>query len=129
MIHPLFHLIATRPHLLADHAEAYGELAGEELARLGAQWRRRLLLVVVALCCLGVAATRAGVAVMLWAVVPSPGPHTPWALLATPLAPLPLAALCLFSARSAARQGPFESLREQLVADLAMLRSVSAQAA
>ena len=27
MIHPLLRLIATQPHLLVDHAEAYAELA------------------------------------------------------------------------------------------------------
>ena len=31
MIHPLLQLIATQPQLLADHAEAYGEMLAVEV--------------------------------------------------------------------------------------------------
>ncbi len=126
MIHPLFHLIATRPQLLVDHAEAYGELAGEELAKLTARWRRRIALTAVALCCVGVAATLGGVALMLWAVTPSANLQFPWALLAVPSLPAAMALICLLVARGGDSPTGIDALREQLSADIAMLRSVTA---
>jgi len=36
MIHPLLKLVATQPQLLADHAEAYAELVGEEFGTVNA---------------------------------------------------------------------------------------------
>ena len=50
MIHPLLRLAATQPQLLADHAEAYAGLVGEELGRSVAAGKQRLLLSAVALC-------------------------------------------------------------------------------
>ena len=43
MIHPLFRLIATQPHLLGDHLEAYADLVGEEVGLAAAQLKRRML--------------------------------------------------------------------------------------
>lgn len=124
MIHPLFHLIATRPQLLVDHAEAYGELAGEELAKLTARWRRRIALTAVALCCVGVAATLGGVALMLWAVIPAANIQAPWALFAAPALPALVALWCASESR---RDGgdSFNELKQQIAADLLMLREVS----
>ena len=56
MLHPLLHLVATQPQLLADHAEAYAELVAEELGDFSVTWKRRALLNAVALCFGGVAA-------------------------------------------------------------------------
>ena len=67
-MHPLFHLLATRPQLLADHAEAYAELVAVEINRMSATWTRLALLNAMALCSLSVALALAGVALMLWAV-------------------------------------------------------------
>ena len=48
-MHPLFRLAASEPALLADHLQAYGELAsGEALDVLG-RWRRAALLQLAAL--------------------------------------------------------------------------------
>ena len=77
-MHPLLALLATRPQLLVDHAQAYAELFNEEFALARAAWRRQVLLFAVALCCLGVAAVLAGVATLLWFT--TAGCHTvvPW---------------------------------------------------
>lgn len=124
MIHPLLRLIATQPHLLVDHAEAYAELASEEFGKTANLWKRRVALTVVALFMVGVATVLAGVALMLWAVVPSAGIHAPWALVAGPLVPALIAAVCLIKAR----QHPpstFDALKRQIRADLLMVREVS----
>lgn len=126
MMHPLLHLIASQPNLLADHAEAYADLLGEELGMASAQWKRRALLSAVSLCCLGVGAVLAGVALMFWAVTPPENLHAPWALLIAPLVPLAAAGLCFVNARSAPPQGAFDNIRRQLREDVAMLREASA---
>jgi cytochrome bd-type quinol oxidase subunit 2 len=126
MIHPLFHLIATRPQLLAEHAQAYAELLAAEITQASAAWKRRAILLAAALCCLGVAAVLAGVALMLWAVVAEGDIRSPWALIVTPLLPLAAALICLITARAQDEREALASLRLQVSADMAMLREVSA---
>ena len=124
-MHPLLRLIATQPHLLADHAEAYAELLEAEVGQLSSAWKRRAVLNAVALCSLGVSAVLAGVALMLWAVIPGTSIQAPWALVAAPLLPFGVAALCLLAARPQVSGGGFDKLRQQLKADLLMLREAS----
>jgi hypothetical protein len=125
MIHPLLRLVATQPELLADHAQAYAGLAGEELARAAADWKRRAVLNASALALLSVAAALAGVALMLWAVVPAASIQAPWALLAAPAVPAFVGVCCLLAGRGADIDR-FADLRQQLAADLVMLREVGA---
>ena len=125
MIHPLLRLIATQPQLLADHAEAYAGLVGEELSKTTAVWKQRVLLNAVALCLVGVAAVLGGVALMLWAVIPAANIQAPWALLVAPGVPALLALCCGFAARRE-RDAAFVDLKQQIAADLVMLREVSA---
>ncbi len=124
-MHPLLQLIATKPQLLFDHAEAYGELVTSEAKYISALWKRRALLMAIALCSLGVGAVLAGVALMLWAVIPASQIQAPWALLVAPLLPLTLAAACIVYARSHAETNAFSTIREQVNADLTMLREVN----
>lgn len=77
MIHPLLRLAATQPQMLADHAEAYAALVGEELGRSAAAAKQRLLLAAAGLCLAVTAAVLAGVAAMLWAVTPPANLQTP----------------------------------------------------
>ncbi|MDP2004247.1 MAG: hypothetical protein Q8K45_01115 [Rubrivivax sp.] len=122
MLPPWLTLVTGRPHLLAEHAEAYAELVQAEAAALGAAWRRQALLGALAVGNAAVAAVLAGVAVMLWATtVPAAG-QTLWLLAAVPLLPLAAAGLCVMLARKPAAAAPFGSLREQLRADWGMLR-------
>jgi hypothetical protein len=126
MLHPLLHLVATQPQLLADHAEAYAELVAAEIESVSGEWKRRAALNAAALCCLGVAAVLAGVALMLWAVVPAADIQAPWALLAAPAVPAIAAAICLTAARApAGNAGGFDKLRQQLHADIVMLREAA----
>lgn len=125
MIHPLLRLVATQPQLLAEHAEAYAGLIGDEVGRVTSGWKRRIALKAVALCLAGVALVLGGVAVMLWAAVPPATAQAPWALFAAPALPALVALLCLLGAREPASDG-LAALRAQLAADVAMLRKVTA---
>ncbi|WP_367849330.1 hypothetical protein [Rhodoferax sp. WC2427] len=124
-MHPLLRLIATQPQLLVDHAEAYGDLLAEEIGHVSSAWKLRTLLYAAALCSVVVATVLAGVALMLWAVVPFSEMHAPWALVAAPLLPVVAAIWCLVEARKETGTG-FDNLREQVKADMGMLREVSA---
>ncbi len=126
MIHPLLHLLATQPRLLADHAEAYAGLLSAELGSATTAWKHRALLSAVALCCMGVAAVLAGVALMLWAVIPTAQIQAPWALLAAPLLPAGVALACLLTARADAQASAFDQIRRQIKADFVMLREAGA---
>jgi uncharacterized membrane protein YqjE len=124
MIHPLLRLIATQPQLLADHAEAYAGLVGEELGKTTAVWKQRVLLLALALCLAGVAAVLGGVSLMVWAVTPAANIHSLWALIAAPTVP---AVLALWSAYEGLRESSeaFADLKQQIAADLVMPREVS----
>lgn len=124
-MHPLLQLIATKPQLLFDHVEAYGDLVSSEARYISTMWKRRILLTAIALCGLGVGAVLAGVALMLWAVIPAAQIQAPWALVAAPLLPLALALGCIIYARNHNQDSAFDTIREQVNADLAMLREVN----
>lgn len=125
MIYPFLHLIATQPQLLADHVEAYAELVSDEMDRASSAWRKQAVLNAVALCCVGVGAVLAGVALMLWAVTPVANIRAPWALLVGPLLPLIVGMACRVAAQSKETGRTFDNVRVQLKADMAMLREVS----
>lgn len=124
-LQPLLHLLRAQPQLLVEHAQAYADLAACELSRTAAMWKRRALLQAVALCSLLVGVILAGVALMLWSVVPAAQVHSPWALLATPLPPLVLALVCGWAGRGQGRESAWPGLRQQLNADLALWRAAS----
>ena len=124
MLHPLLHLIATKPQLLADHAQAYAELAAVEVGEFSAAWRRRAVLFAAAAFFMGLAVVLAGVAVLLWSALPVAQMQAPWALVAVPLALAAIGAGCLLAGRSQSQASAFATLREQVKADLLMLREV-----
>ena len=125
MIHPLLRLIATQPQLLADHAESYAELVGDELGKTTAVWKRRVILNATALCLVGVAAVLGGVALMLWAALPAQNIHAPWALVAAPALPALIALWCGYEGQRET-DDVFKDLKQQIATDLVMLREVSA---
>ena len=125
-MHPLYHLIATRPQLLADHAEAYAELVAVEIDRMSATWTRRALLNALALCGLSVALALAGVSLMLWAVMPALPAQAPWVLILVPLLPLAAVVGCLVARPRGGQRDAFDILRQQVRADLLMLHDVAA---
>lgn len=124
-MHPLLHLIVSEPELLAEHAEAYAELAAAEIDSASATLKRRALMGALALASGGVGIVLAGIAIMLWAVTPEVEIRAPWVLWATPLVPLLAAVLCGLSARNKDALPAFHNFREQLKADIAMLREVT----
>jgi uncharacterized membrane protein YqjE len=124
-MHPLLHLAATQPQWLAEHAEAYADLVAEQISTASQAFGRRTLLNAVAMCCLGVTAVLAGVALMLWATVPAVDIQAPWALVIAPLLPALVAAVCLLATRQSGRGHAFDSLRQQLKADFVLLREMA----
>lgn len=125
MVPPLIRLVATKPHLLLNHAEAYAGLVAEELGEATGRWKQRLLLLGIALVAVIVALILGGVALMLWATLPMANIHAPWALWVAPLLPLALAVCCLVAARGDGDANNFENLRQQFKSDMEMLREVS----
>lgn len=125
MIHPLLRLIATQPQLLADHAEAYAGLVSDEIGRSASSLKLRVLLNAVALCLVGVVAVLTGVALMLWAVIPTSNMQASWALIAAPAVPAVIAVICVLVGRRKS-DDTFAELKRQVAADLVMLREVSA---
>jgi len=126
MLRRLLHLIATQPELLAQHAHGYLELVSAETGSACATWRRRTLLYAVALCCLLVAAVLAGVAGMLWAVLPAVPLQALWVLIGAPLIAAAVALVCLRAARPQGDDQAFDNLRQQIREDLQLLREVNA---
>lgn len=125
-MHPLLRLIASRPQLLADHAQAYAELVAEEIPRVSAAWKRSALFTAAAAFGTTLALGLAGVALMLWAVLPEASMRAPWALLVVPLVPLAAALACVVAARRGSERAAFDELRLQVQADIGMLREVAA---
>lgn len=125
-MHPLLALLATKPYLLLEHAQAYGALIHDELGLIHALWRKRTLLYALALCSMVVAAVLAGGALMLWAVTPAAHLDAFWVLLIAPLVPLGFALGCLMRVRKLAPGEAFANLNRQLDADIDMLHAAGA---
>jgi cytochrome bd-type quinol oxidase subunit 2 len=126
MIHPLLRLAATQPHLIGDHVEAYAALVGEEVSKVSTSLILRVALYGAALCFLLVGLVLVGVALLFCAAVPSSDYPAAWAMFVIPLAPFVFAAACILFARSKPSEKPFDTIKKQLNADMAMLREVSA---
>jgi hypothetical protein len=129
MLNPWFELLATRPQLLASHAQAWGGVLAAETAAAWAHGRRRLLLQAVALLCAAIGVALAGVALMLWAVASPAQLQQPGAgltLLLVPLVALGGSVVCALGARSPADEATAERmarLAQQWRADLALLQT------
>ena len=121
-IHPLLRLLVTEPQLLADHVEAYAVLVDEEIANVVSGWKRRVVLIVIALGLLAVGLMLGGVALMFCAVTPDI--RLSWTLILVPSVPIAIALLCLLACQ---REMPraFADTKQQLAADLMMLREIS----
>jgi hypothetical protein len=126
MIHPLLRLIATEPHILGDHVEAYAELVGDEVKKTSSAWATRLGLYLAALALLAIGVVFTGVALMLWAALPPGSLPFPWVLVAVPSVTFVAALLCAVRAAYSPIENAFDNVKKQLSADMAMLREVSA---
>ena len=127
MLHPVLRLLATRPHWLAEHAEAYAELAAAEATVAALAARRSVLLIGTMVVGFSLATVLGGVALMLWAALASVPAATAWVLWAVPALPFAVAAVALVMQQAGGGQGNFVMLRQQLQADLALMREANAQ--
>ena len=123
MIHPLLRIAATEPQLLAEHAQAYGGLVSEELAKAATVWKLRAALMAAAFGLGAIAVIFGGVALLFWAALGDVA--SPWGLVVVPAVPAVAAAVC-FGISRRQHGAAFETLKQQLAADLSMLREVSA---
>jgi uncharacterized membrane protein YqjE len=125
-MHPLLHLLVSQPGLLGEHAQAYAELLASELSALKQGAQRRLIWGAAAsgLALLGL--LFGGVALMLWAALPSLPLAANWVLPATPGVPLLGALACLARWHTLQTAAPFAQLKEQIKADMQLLKEVSA---
>ena len=125
MLRPLFHLATRQPQLLTDHVEAYADLVSSELRLASSLWKRRLVLQLAGATAVAVAVLLAGVATLLWAVLPTTSMPTPWLLWLVPLVPAVVGLCCAGLAGSNPSGPTFALLRRQWAADRAMLREAS----
>lgn len=120
-MHPVFRLAVAQPMLLATHVGAYAGLVSEELLVCGATIQRRLAWQCAAALSLAVAATLAGVAALLWVLLPPAGERAIWALVITPLLPAALGLWALWRAQTPPATPAFSRLRAQLAEDAVLL--------
>lgn len=125
MIHPLLRLAATEPHLIGDHVEAYAALVGEEVNKVSTSLIMRIALYGAALFMVAVGVVLIGVALLLCAALPSSDYPAPWAMFVVPLAPFVIAVGCVVFAKRRPAEKPFDTIKKQLNADMAMLREVA----
>ena len=119
------HALAVRPHLLAEHGQAYAQLVGEESALALAACRQQLLWRGGAALALLLGLTLAGMAGLLAAALPVADMPAAWLLVVIPLPPLVVGAVCWLKAGAIVAPG-FARLREQLRADGDLLQAVLA---
>lgn len=124
MIHPLLRLVASQPHLLGDHVEAYGELIGSELRKSGEAWGRQAAFFAATGVLALVGLILAGTALLLFAALPSASFQLPWLMVVVPAVPLVAALGCFLVARSKRAESAFDTVRKQLNEDMAVLREV-----
>lgn len=125
MLHPLIRLLATRPHLLAEHLGGYAHLLRVQVDEaLGLAKVRTVLLTGLAAGAV-IGTGLAGVAVMLLAVIPINQMPAPWALAVAPALPIMGAGLCWWLLGRQPQMMSLDLLRDQLSADAALLQEAS----
>lgn len=124
--HPLLRLLVEQPQLIGEHVAAYAALAAAEGSAAVAAVQRQMALQGVALACGAVAAGLAGVALMLWAVMPADdfASGAAWVLSVVPAAPAAAGLWLWRMARPPAGHDAFAALKGQGAADLALLREL-----
>ena len=121
MFHPLIRLLASKPHLLAQHLGGYADLAAAQAAEAAQALQRRLMIGAALAAFMLVGVVMAGMAVLLIAVVPLSAMPAPWLLLAAPALPLLAAAVLGWKLRSHPWKWSSADWRAQFMADLQLL--------
>ncbi|RZL00591.1 MAG: hypothetical protein EOP36_15090 [Rubrivivax sp.] len=129
MIRPLLQLMATEPELLTDHLQSYAELLGDEVGNFQGQFRRHWVMFAVLALLVTVTVILSGVGLMLWLVTPSAQLQQlqwPWALWLVPFGMAVLCAVIAIIMKKEERTPGFLALRQQIAADIAMLKQATA---
>jgi uncharacterized membrane protein YqjE len=129
MMRPLLQLMATEPELLSDHLQSYAELLGEEVGSFQGQFKRHWVMFAVLALLVTVTLILSGVGLMLWLITPTAQLQqlqTPWALWLVPLVMTMLCGTTAVIMKKEERTPSFQALRQQIAADVAMLKQASA---
>ena len=127
-IHPLIHLAARHPELLAEHGEAYAALVAKEISDWRTSLVRRVVLAAVALLTAGLSLLFIGIALMLWAASPDGEDlRSIGVLFAVPGVMVVVSIAAALFAKGGATASAFADLKKQFSADLRMLREVKAK--
>ena len=121
MFHPLIRLMASKPHLVAEHLGGYADLAAAQASEATQALQRRLVLGAGLATCTIVGAVMAGMALLLAAALPLAAMPAPWLLVAAPATPLLAAAVLGWKLRSQPRVWSLDDLRTQFQADMQLL--------
>ena len=127
-IHPLIHLAARHPELLAEHGEAYAALVAKEISDWRTSLVRRVVLAAVALLTAGLSLLFIGIALMLWAASPDGEDlRSIGVLVAVPGVMVVVTIGAALFAKGGAPASAVADLKKQFSADLRMLREVKAK--
>lgn len=121
MFHPLIRLLASKPHLVANHLGGYVSLASAQAQEAARSLQARLVWTAGAAVGLCSGALLGGVALLIVAAVPVAQMPAPWLLVAAPGVPLLAGALCWLQARQRPVAWSLAPMREQFAADAALL--------
>ncbi|MDT7835036.1 hypothetical protein [Aquabacterium sp. OR-4] len=120
MFHPLIRLLASKPHLVAQHLGGYVELASAQAQEAARSLQGRLVWSAGAVAGLSAGTLLGGVAALLAAALPVSAMPAPWLLLVGPALPLAAGAGCAWMARRRPVAWTLAPMREQLAADAAL---------
>ena len=119
----LWQLALARPQLVAAHLAGYAALLHEEAAGSAVLLRRQAGLLALVHGSLLTTVVLTGMALMLWAALPTGSLAQPWVLLAVPALPLLVGLWALLAWRRVPVLPAWLTLREQFEADLTLLKS------
>ncbi len=120
-IHPIIHVAARRPQLLAEHAKAYGDLLLEEGRRTLASLVLHAVLYAAAGVLGGLGLVFGGVALLLYAAVAGEL-RNGWLLVALPCTSMVAAGVCIIVARVLPVDLELDVVGRQVRADIDMIR-------
>jgi hypothetical protein len=122
-IHPIVHVVARRPQLLAEHAKAYGDLLLEEGRRTLSSLVVHVVLYAAGGVLGGLGLVFGSVALLLYATIPGEL-RNGWLLVALPLAMLLAGGLCVIVARALPVNITLEVVGQQVRADIDMIHEM-----
>jgi low affinity Fe/Cu permease len=123
MVHPIFSVLLTKPHLVMEHVSGYASLMREEASSVGAEVAKRAVAYAVCLVAMLVFLVLLGVAAMLGAMFG----EFHWTLVVVPGIALVISIGAFLVARQRLPEKAFAELKAQLDADAQALRAIGAK--